>query len=321
MNQTTNKTECKEWRGEYTHLKQQQDELALALKEVRKGASSQAVQELYKKVKQWQDEVRLLDEQFRVSLERAIGILGEENVIGPKDLKDVWGYQIDLPIPPSLTEQDLIKMKEMGHKLVLRYDKDNNGNPLTMREMNKHYSSLGGKLLYDTDWYKNESFFTSETSKLGWYEVSTEPIPDTGDKDYFEQTKLIAEYVKKRFKGQKMPDEYITAITELGALASSTVMEELIKNDWEESTEQLAKLQINQLFRRSASQIIQDLINRHKKNGICCVLESFSDWTSTRSLDGNLVLVGFAGADGADVGKWSPDDGDGAIRAFFSRRL
>lgn len=84
--------------------------------------------------------------------------------------------------------EKLSQVKDLGDKIKIYIPK------ITMKEI---YEQSGNKtsqstpLLYNIDWYKNEVFFTTETSREGWYEVSKELMPESRDKTWEEQEKIL----------------------------------------------------------------------------------------------------------------------------------
>ena len=94
----------------------------------------------------------------------------------------------------------------------------------------------GGKILYKTDWYKDEEFFTKETPELSWALTSKEVIPDSTGKNYLKQTEVIIDHLKNKvFKGMEMPDEYKEAILEFEEKKEE--IQKLISSDWQKAAE------------------------------------------------------------------------------------
>jgi hypothetical protein len=100
------------------------------------------------------------------SIEKAKEILGGD-CLGAEAVEKTFGLKLEsakIPaIPFSATE--LERAKSLGQMLVLRANKGPDGKPLTMQAMNnllkEKYKKAGSKLLYDTDWYKGEEFYTA----------------------------------------------------------------------------------------------------------------------------------------------------------------
>lgn len=168
-------------------------------------------------------------------LEQAKDIFGSD-FIGPVEIKAAFGTAVeteDVPaIPFSLVE--LEQAKELGQMLILRQ-------PLTMKQIGE---ALGdkvkdeGKVFYDTDWCKEEKFYTEDAAKAGWALVSKEVVPNSTDKNYLDQTDLLVDYLKDQvFKGVELPPVYQEAIDEY--LAKRTDIATTMSSDWQKAAEML----------------------------------------------------------------------------------
>jgi hypothetical protein len=258
-----------------------------------------------------------------ISLEQAEDILGSD-FLGPETVEKTFGRKLqEEEIPPlSCTQEELEKAKERGWMLVLHVDKAPDGSPLTMKKMNELLSgntSDGGKILFDTDWYKNEKFFTEDTPRSSWAFVSKEVIPGSTSKNYLQQTEVLADYLQNQaFEGQVLPEEYQKAIEEFNDQKQE--IQELMSSDRKKAAERLANLSINQLLRQKPSEVIYDLLVYYANNNQR-LLEDRYTWTSVRRSAGELVPVGRFVADGAIVSGWEPDDSGGLLGVVFSRSL
>jgi hypothetical protein len=226
------------------------------------------------------------------------------------------------PIPFS--KEDLKRAKELGHSLRLRLNKVPGGNDLSMKKMQELLQPTfdqkkAGKVLYDTDWYKDEDFFGTRPD-VCWVLTSDEIIPDSENKDYLEQTELIAEYLRDTvYQGKKLPEQYGDAIKELNA--QKDAIRALIDNDdWEEAAKKLASLKLNQLTRRVPAEVLYDMLVSFQTNGKRN-LEGMYDWTPVLSSDGRLVSVGVFGRDGVHVGRGRPNGSGGGLGVVLSRKF
>lgn len=195
------------------------------------------------------------------------------------------------------TAENLEAAKARGEFLILRIDKTFGGDPYTMEKMQgrlqPHFNAAGvnkGKVLYDTDWYKDEDFFKKETPQPKWALVSKEVIPQSTNKNYLQQTERIAEYLRDVvYAGEELPDPYKVAIAEFNGKKAQ--IQGLMSSDWKEAARQLANLGLNRLTRQKPVETLYDTLvyfqNRDER-----LLENMYTWNNTRSSNGGLVLSG-----------------------------
>jgi len=267
-----------------------------------------------------------------LSLETAEQILTKEKVFGPDDVRQVWGVELDKVPPIPYSQADLEKAKKMGMYLILRLDKDGQGNPLTAKRMNdlkqaEFTRNNRGKILYNAeDWYKNEEFFIGETPKLSWTLTSGDILPGSTNNNYVHQTRILRDHLKSQgWLSQKeerdCSDEVLRRLSnEMGVdFDTQRIIDESKYNaNWRKVTEDLIKLSINQKYRPSFAEVLYDFISiLESKNKR--ILESIYTWTKSRSSSGFLVEVGRCGGFGANVRRWEPDVQDFDLGASFSR--
>jgi midasin (ATPase involved in ribosome maturation) len=247
-------------------------------------------------------------------LEQAKDIFGSD-FIGPVEIKAAFGTAVeteDVPtIPFSMVE--LKQAEELGQMLILRQ-------PLTMQQIGE---ALGdkvkdeGKVFYDTDWYKEEKFFTEELAQAGWALVSKEVVPDSTDKNFLDQTDLMVDYLKNQvFKGVELPAVYQEAIDEY--LAKRTDIATTMSSDWQKAAGMLESLQITELTRQSPSEALYDLVAYFQNNDERMLPDKYS-WTKRRYSDGRLVYVGHFGSGGVHVSWRRPGRSASLLGVSFSR--
>ena len=248
-------------------------------------------------------------------LQEAREILGQD-VLGPEEIETAFGFRpADIP-PLPYSRAELEKAKQLGEMLVLRTNKDVTGAPFTMKSLQQTMSlrlqqAGKGKVLYDTDWYKNEDFFIKDTPKIEWRLVSKDVLPDSTSKDYVDQTKVLRDHLQK--------DGLLTPV-EL-AECSDVKLEELrtlMGSDWQVAAKQLSELQVNQNHRRTPVEALYDLLARFGSNDER-LLEAKYEWTSRLNSDGELVDVGHFDADGASVHGSQPGSRSSSLGACSSR--
>lgn len=137
-------------------------------------------------------------------------------------------------------------------------------------EKSNNKTSKGTPLFYDNTWYKNESFYTTETSREGWYEISKELIPESQSKTWDDQEKILKE------KGG---------------------------------------------IRLNAAETLYILYAYEKQYGVRLLDGWHYNWTSARSSDGYLVIVGAFDGGGVRVADDYPRDRYDFLGAWFARRV
>lgn len=227
----------------------------------------------------------------------ARNIMGK-NFFGAKEIEEAFGLKVDEPSVPY-SNDDLKAAVKLGEMLVLR-----SGSEMTMQRVNELVTptlarkSLG-KAIWDTDWYKNEDFFTKETPRTGWKLVSKGILPETKNQDYFSQIKML----RDKF-------DHI--------VPSDAVLKSLQDKSWVEAAKELAQHPFNRLHRRTAVEAFYDTMLVLGSSGER-LLENTYDWTCSLASVGNLVSFGYAGAGGALVCWWRPDDAGGDVGVCSSR--
>ena len=251
----------------------------------------------------------------------------EADFLGPDAIEKTFGFMPEVIPTLPFSEGDLERAKELNQFLVLRVNQTADGKPLTMKEINKMLEKQikkegKGKILFDTDWYKNEAFFTKDTPKLSWVLVSKAEIPDSTSKNYLQQTEQITDYltnaVFKDMDLDKVPPEYAEAMDEFEAQKAEIAG--LITSNWQEAALRLSNLKINKLTRQSPVEALYDFL-MYLQNNNSRLMENKYTWTYRRDSAGELVNFGYSAADGARVSRWTPDSVYGYLGVAFSRSL
>jgi hypothetical protein len=230
------------------------------------------------------------------SLEFSQRLFGRD-FFGPNEVGHTFGVKVPPENTPQIpfSQEQLEVAKALDQKLILRVNKAADGQPLTMRKMGQILQPMfdqegNGKILYNTDWYKGEGFFTKETPVFGWALAGKEVLPSTLGINYFDQTQALASHIKTTlFASGVFPPNYQVALDEF--VAQEANIAKLINSNKEEAAKKLAGLQINQLMRQSAPEVLYDLLMTFRGSGER-ELKSTYTWTNTRASDGGLVVVG-----------------------------
>lgn len=256
-----------------------------------------------------------------ISLSEAREILGKD-FLGPESVKNAFGVELESIPPIQFTKEDLERAKELNQQLVLYVDKTKDGKPFTGKELfdlTNNKTSDGKKLFYDTDWYKNEKFFTKETPRVGWKLASKEIIPGSTSKNYLEQTETIISHLKNEvFKDRELPKEYQEAVDEFESKKSDIA--KLINSDWKSAADKLGNLQITKLTRESPIESFYRLALNEKTNKER-LLDNRYTWTLGCYSDGKFVNVGNFDDDGASVRGDAPGSRGDRLGVSFSRSL
>lgn len=238
-------------------------------------------------------------------MERAIEILGRENVHGPEDVALLLGFTPkDVPLI-HYAVADLEKCKEIKAKtgveeMLVLFVKDKDGNPLTGETLNalvqKKYEEMGvGKLLYGVSWYKDEEFYKELGLTMEWRLVTKACLPDSyskhhhfeaGDDYRHEETQ---EYVIEQF-----------------AMKVGIPRVELKR------PEPFAMIYTMALHLMATEKL------RGKGKGER-LLETKYHWSDVKTSDGYFALVGHDGRGGVYVHRFSRDGVDGSLGVCVSR--
>jgi len=270
----------------------------------------------------------------REQMLRAKEIMGDD-FFAHEEIEKAFGFKVNPELIPEVpfSREDLERARELNQFLILRVDKTGDGKPLTLAKMNELLGGKtkdGSKALYaddesgsgkieDDSWYKDEDFALKDVPKLSWALVSKEVISSSPDKNYLDQTSEIVDYLKNEvFKGKEIPVEFQSAISEFEK--SKDGIEKLMNEDWEKAAEKLEGLAITKFTRQTPAEAIYDIFVYFQNKGER-LLENMYTWTSRRSSDGELVLVGRFDSGGAGVYGDGPGGSDAYLGVSFSRSL
>lgn len=330
---------CRSIKTEYDALKKLNSEFVSACAKGKQDGNFQHLspQELQtlQLLKQALEKARdSLKEKFFVSPEAAEKIMNK-NFFGPEAIEAAFNITLspkDIP-PIRWTTQELKEAKHRGEFLILRISHTPDGARLTMRKIAELVqptltANRKGEALVNFNWDENESFYTQEPCRLGWALVYRDILPDSIEKDYIQQTRLLIDHLKNKvFNNKPLSPEYQTAVDQFETYLHDTFPnktdEEINKNlggpDCKRYAEALANQPITILTRHIASEAFYDAMLLRATTKYYSLLFDVYTWTSSCSSDGLLVNVGNADANGANVGGWNPDHRGMGIGVLFSR--
>jgi len=313
-------TNCKQIKAEYELLQAHVAEFSLVVESIRaedkdgKPVDRERLQKAKMEKKRLSAARDVLREKLFISVRGVRELIGAENVYGPEEIQNAFGFAVKNIPPIPYRRADLEKAKQLGEMLVLRVSVDGEGNPMTMKRMNEimagRMDAAEGKLLYsqkeqgkaglqDDCWYENEAFFTSMPLKMEWKLVSKEFVADSTGKDYVGQTRVLRDHLQQI--GALTPEE--------ATGCSDRVLEqlfELMKTDWKKAAGMLVDLGVNKNHRRAPVEILYDWLLRFKNRQERGILEGKYDWSCALSSLGFLVAIGSADSPGVGVIRWLP---------------
>ncbi|MEI8360922.1 MAG: hypothetical protein WCG01_02245 [bacterium] len=284
-----------------------------------------------------------LKKQTPVSIERAKEIMGTREVLGPDEVKKAFGIEISKENIPAIqfSKEELIKAKELGQFLVLRSDIDREGQPLTMERVRAslldggYDESQKGKITYKEladlkELFSLEDFWQNDPIKFRWSLTSKEIIPASTDKNYFEQTRVLYDYVDDLFNtecgGTAIPrkfieamDEYVDYFVKNFKGKTDGEIQDLISGPTSKKyARELSALKINQLSRQTPAEVLYDIFS-YRQNNDEKLLENTKAWTMRCDSVGNIVDVGNVDLGGASVYGRGLSDSRRNVGVVFSR--
>ncbi|MBI5076811.1 hypothetical protein HZB94_00300 [Candidatus Falkowbacteria bacterium] len=231
---------CEQIKTEYEQLQNLKEQLVLEYEKVKDSNDMKDWSVVKKLQVEWEHAYANLEKKLYVSVERARELLGRENVLGPEEIENAFGFKVsEADIPPiPYNPAELEKARELGEQLVLRISQDSDGNPMTMKRINEIMQPRmdvdnEGKLLHNTDWCENEGFYQNDSLRTEWRLIGGSFVPDvTSAKDkegrytkgstnnnYVHQTRLLRGYLKSidsltEAEGQECSDEKLRRFSE-----------------------------------------------------------------------------------------------------------
>jgi MoxR-like ATPase len=264
-----------------------------------------------------------------VSFKEAADIMGP-NFFGPDKIKKALTLEFPGKIPEIPFSKEILEKLKDTHQLILY-----GGERLLTHDSppcRDLYNILdqkkkdGTKLLYDTDWYNNEQFFTKDSSELRWKIVSKDLIPNSTSKNYLEQTSALFDYVRGLYDSKsKVPTEVSDALMEWNNLKNDTKKFEELKRltesndevEWKSAADILEKLKLTQMFRESFIEWFYRTALTERATGERLLPNTYS-WTKSPASDGYFVNAGDFDDDGGVVDRLGPWYSSSALGCAFS---
>ncbi|KKW33484.1 MAG: hypothetical protein UY76_C0001G0003 [Candidatus Uhrbacteria bacterium GW2011_GWA2_52_8d] len=261
------------------------------------------------------------------NLQEARDILGVDNVYGPEAVKATWDRDLtSAEIPPvPYSREQLEGAKAMNMMLVLRLDKDIDGQPLTSKRIHeviepKLQATKKGKLLHNINWYAGEPFYVGATPNLEWKLVTRDVIDGSKNMDYTDQTRLLRDTLAAQPGLTQQEKDAIAEASDDMLARLKTEAESSDDTIWKRAAMKLAELQINANHRRRFVDVFFDHVTLLQSQGRRLFDGTrVYDWTSDSASVGSLVSAGDPDSDGMSVGEWGPGDSGGSLGVSLSR--
>lgn len=228
-------------------------------------------------------------------IKEAKSIFGQD-FIGPDEIQSALEIDGEIEVPSiPFSIEELKRAKELGQFLILRTDKI----PAEKLALSAAKRTL------------------ENPPEKKWALVSKEIIPESTNKNYLQQTGLLANYLKEQvLKDKKIPEQYQQAIKQFNSQKKEIAA--LMDSDWQKAAEMLANLELNKLTRQTKDEVFYDLEVYYQINEKSLLPDKWT-WTSSRDSDGGLVGVGSFDSDGVGVHSGRPGNSPVFLGVSFSR--
>jgi hypothetical protein len=213
---------------------------------------------------------RLLEEVNELTIYEVAKSIMRNNFFGPDDLKTTFGFEVKPEhIPPiPFTRQELEQARAAGLLLVLRRPVHGDADKMTLLSIAADYTSKSSQYIRDlvsnANWVRQFGYANHETIRPGW---ALTGVIGPAKKNILQQTTFIKEKIQYLTKNTKTPDtisrainefelknQYLTAIEDLFVFG---VDDKRLNIDFLRG---VYDLQLNQLFRPNAAEILYDIL-------------------------------------------------------------
>ena len=235
------------------------------------------------------------------------------DVFGPEAAEKAFGIKMHPSIVPPIPfkEPELNRAAVLDQFLILRPDKGPDGKALTMEVMEQLY--LGkirqGGVMNGNGWHQQEGFFTKDAPRLKWSLVSTDLVPGTQNKNFFQQTQVLGDYLRGVvFEGGEPSRVYMDALSEFDS--RRTQIARILSSDPERAAHELAALQLNKLTRHNPVELLYDMLVVSQNKGKDFMFNK-TTWTRTPARRGLISMTGLndhGGAGGVAPYPYPPRD-------------
>lgn len=242
----------------------------------------------------------------------------------------VFGFRPkDAPLPPYWNLKDYEAHAAAGDYLICYPNGEPNMSPMTLEVMAKRalskksfsnplfsrqFSHEGDPV---SDLIRNDPLIHNGMLRPGWQFVSPHVLPETGSRDFVEQTNVLIENME-RLLGDSPPSAFLEAKKKWKS-EQQFVAKTLIEMDKPEAAAFfLASLDCTRFLREPVQNTFYRYLLVYGITGVKLFPNDYS-WSGSVSSDGRLVCFGDAVAGGADVDGSTPDDSSSCLCAVTSR--
>ncbi|MFA5431865.1 MAG: hypothetical protein WC319_03220 [Candidatus Paceibacterota bacterium] len=238
-------------------------------------------------------------EEKITSFEQAAEIMGDR-FFGPERIKTYMNIDVkdvpEIPYSPETLKQAVVS----GANLILRIDSDNNGNTLTMEELQKKLRFKGGS---NSLGFLQEKFYKNDHPNAEW-KIVLERL--SLGKNYFQSTLDIYKYLekinflsedeKKEFPSEQSLIDYFNQLNEQVIFDWRGGNGYDGANNWREISKKLANIKVNKAHRRTPVETLYDrLLDSGETLKSSDAIFSFTpdtyDSSNTLSSDSRLLVT------------------------------
>lgn len=213
-----------------------------------------------------------------------------------------------------LSENDLARAKDLGQSLFLCSD----------FSIGYQYEIFGGtlgsgKLLYNSVGGKSTPNVSGVFHPWHWRLTTREVIPDSVDKDWVQQLRVLADYVVDQvYAGQEIPSAYRLAVEEFNSFELS--LTELLASDWERASLKIVDLSLCRLCLESPEQALWNIVLNHGANKEYFLTRQTTRTNAISDMKGT-VTIGNSGPEGVVMMDVMPYTKSSVIGVRFTRPL
>ena len=255
-------------------------------------------------------------------------------------------------LPPLPPKEEIERYAALGFDMRLEVSTVPDGKNITPEWMNSilqevfdhlpDTSPKAGRVLWqdaskpNDNWYKKppETFYKDAKLETCWVFTSgtntrgcTQGILDASKgENYLKQTDEIVKFVEQLYpNGQPLPQDIdIPGAIQQFKTKRGAIEPNLTGSNWKNAADDLARLDINQIFRPEAQEVLfyfaQTFLNS-PPNQRERLLEALYAWTKTQCSSGCLVSAGGGAPRGAGVGSDPPGSSDDSLGALVVRKF
>ena len=226
------------------------------------------------------------------------------DIIDSVRMRDLFGNDTEAK------DADVFFSKESFQKLLKNHSFFSPAKLTAVEIMNKlnNKTSDGKKLFYDTDWYKNEQFFTTETPELGTRIMSRLPVDGSIGRNILDCQYALIKHANLHLPLSECSESFNKKLNMAGQELkdNDSVIRNLMKNDNKDALLKITNLEVCKMFTPEFPALSQFIcVDNHINNRR--LLSSNYSWTKSITSDGTyFASLGGFGVGGLGVGRGLP---------------